>query len=172
MPAVNNNPLTYGQIEADLFVARATIDKAKGLSSKAGKYYRGQAGYHLQQAAEKLIKIQIYNSGVPINHAKLYRHSLDDLITYAMSIGIEISIPIADAADMIVAGYAYFWKKDAVEVFDLNDLDKKAIIQNNRVVYSLMSVVVDDIILSYYLRNIEMLEESAKMTKEYNRDGS
>ena len=35
-----------------------------------------------------------------------------------------------------------------------------------------MSVVVDDIILSYYLRNIEMLEESAKMTKEYNRDGS
>ena len=93
MPAVNNNPLTYGQIEADLFVARATIDKAKGLSSKVGKYYRGQAGYHLQQAAEKLIKIQIYNSGVPINHAKLYRHSLDDLITYAMSIGIEISIP-------------------------------------------------------------------------------
>ena len=65
-----------------------------------------------------------------------------------------------------------FGKKDAVEVFDLNDLDKKAIIQNNRVVYSLMSVVVDDIILSYYLRNIEMLEESAKMTKEYNRDGS
>ena len=93
MPAANNVPLTYGQIEADLFVAKATIEKAKELSSKAGKYYRGQAGYHLQQAAEKLIKIQIYNSGVPINHAKLYRHSLDDLITYAMSIGVTISIP-------------------------------------------------------------------------------
>ena len=63
------------------------------MSSKAGKYYRGQAGYHLQQAAEKLIKIQIYNSGVQINYAKLYRHSLDDLITYAMSLGITISIP-------------------------------------------------------------------------------
>ena len=93
MPAANNVPLTYGQIEADLFVAKATIEKAKELSSKAGKYYRGQAGYHLQQAAEKLIKIQIYNSGAAINHAKLYRHSLDDLITYAMSIGVTISVP-------------------------------------------------------------------------------
>ena len=45
MPVVNNGiPLTYGQVEADLFVARATIDKAKELSSKEGKYYRGQAG--------------------------------------------------------------------------------------------------------------------------------
>ena len=92
---------------------------------------------------------------------------------YSQTLIMDMDVKqIADAADMIVAGYAYFWKKDAVEVFDLNDLDKKAIIQNNRVVYSRMSVVVDDIVLSYYLRNIEMLEESTKMTKEYNRDGS
>ena len=78
---------------------------------------------------------------------------------------------IADAADMIVAGYAYFWKKDAVEVIDLNDLNKKAIIQNNRVIYSLMSGVEDGIVLSYYLRNKELLEESANMAREYNRDG-
>ena len=85
--------LTYAQIEADLFVAKATIDKAKELSSNAGKYYRGQAGYHLQQAAEKLIKIQIYNSGASLDYAKLYRHSLDDLLTYATSIGVTITIP-------------------------------------------------------------------------------
>ena len=60
--SANNNPLSFGQIEADLFMAGAAIDKAESLTSKAGKYYRGQAGYHLQQAAEKLIKIQIYDS--------------------------------------------------------------------------------------------------------------
>ena len=87
------NPLSFGQIQADLFVAQATIKKAEELSSKAGKYYRGQTGYHLQQAAEKLIKIQIYESGVTINNAKMYRHSLDDLISYAESLGFQIIIP-------------------------------------------------------------------------------
>ena len=93
MREASNCSLTYAQIEADLFVAKATIDKAKELSSKAGKYYRGQAGYHLQQAAEKLIKVQIYNSGAVLDYAKLYRHSLDDLLTYATSIDVKISIP-------------------------------------------------------------------------------
>ncbi len=91
--SVGNNVLTFGQIEADLFVAKATIDRIKQLSSKAGKYYRGQAAYHLQQAAEKLIKIQIYNSGKAINNHKMYRHSLDDLITYAASLGISLNVP-------------------------------------------------------------------------------
>ena len=78
---------------------------------------------------------------------------------------------IADAADMIIAGYAYFWKKDAVEVYDLNDLNKRAIIQNNRVVHSVMSDGENDIVLSCYLRNKELLVESAAMAREYNRDG-
>ena len=82
-----------GQIEADLFLANTCILKAESLSSKDGKFYRGQAGYHLQQAAEKLIKIQIYDSGIAVNNAKMYRHSLDDLITYAESLGIPLCIP-------------------------------------------------------------------------------
>ena len=69
--SAENNPLSMGQIEADLFVAKTTIEEAKKLSSKAGKYYRGLAGYHLQQAAEKLIKIQIYASGAKIDNAKM-----------------------------------------------------------------------------------------------------
>ena len=87
------NPFSLGQIEADLFMASAAIQKAESMSSKAGKFYRGQASYHLQQAAEKLIKIQIYDSGAPLNHAKLYRHSLDELITYAFSLGIQLTVP-------------------------------------------------------------------------------
>lgn len=89
----NKNPLSLGQIAADLYIAEATIKKAETMSSKAGKFYRGQAGYHLQQAAEKIVKYQIYESGLPINNAKLYRHSLDDLISYGESLGITLMIP-------------------------------------------------------------------------------
>ena len=40
-----------------------------------------------------MIKIQIYNSGKTINNHKMYRHSLDDLITYAASLGISLNVP-------------------------------------------------------------------------------
>ena len=65
---------------------------------------------------------------------------------------------IADNADMIVAGYAYTLHDDFIEVVDLNDLSKRAVLQNNDVVESLMSDEEDDIILKYYLRNKENLE--------------
>ena len=52
------------------------------------------------------------------NIQEVFRH-------YSQTLIMDMDVKqIADAADMIVAGYAYFWKKDAVEVFDLNDLDK------------------------------------------------
>ncbi len=93
MSEKNSNPFSAAQIHADLFVAAAAIQKADTLSSKAGKHLRGLAGYHLQQAAEKMIKIQIYDSGIQVNPAKMYRHSLDDLITYAESLGISLYVP-------------------------------------------------------------------------------
>ena len=34
--SAENNPLSMGQIEADLFVAKTTIEEAKKLSRKAG----------------------------------------------------------------------------------------------------------------------------------------
>jgi len=93
MPGTNQNLLSVAQVDADLFMAASAIQKAETISSKAGKHLRGLAGYHLQQAAEKMIKIQIYDSGVQIDHSKMYRHSLDDLIGYALSLGINISVP-------------------------------------------------------------------------------
>ena len=93
MPGTNLNPLSVAQIDADLFMADSAIRKSETISSKAGKHLRGLAGYHLQQAAEKLIKIQIYDSGIEINNAKMYRHSLDDLMAYAESMGIELLVP-------------------------------------------------------------------------------
>lgn len=67
---------------------------------------------------------------------------------------------IADHADMIVVGYAYTYKEDYIEVIDLNDIRKTAIIQNNDIIESLMSDEEDDAILKYYRRNREILEES------------
>lgn len=40
-----------------------------------------------------MIKIQICSSGVQIDHSKMYRHSLDDLIGYALSLSITLNIP-------------------------------------------------------------------------------
>ena len=67
---------------------------------------------------------------------------------------------IADAADMIVAGYAYRIADDYVEVIDINDLSKRAVIQSGMVVESMMSDEEDDIILKYYERNREIMEEA------------
>ena len=61
---------------------------------------------------------------------------------------------------MIVAGYAYTIRADYIEVTDLNDLNKRAVIQNGDIVESLMSDDEDDLVLKYYIRNREILEES------------
>ena len=59
---------------------------------------------------------------------------------------------------MIVAGYAYTVQDSYIEVVDLNDLSKRAVIQNGDVVESLMSDEEDDMVLRYYNRNKEFLE--------------
>ncbi len=67
---------------------------------------------------------------------------------------------IADEADMIVAGYAYKNKGDYIEVIDLSDISKISTIQNDVVSESVMSDADDDMVLKYYLKNKEILEES------------
>ena len=67
---------------------------------------------------------------------------------------------IADAADMIVAGYAYRKVGDYIEVIDINNIQNRAVIQNNQVVESLMSDEEDDVVLKYYALNKELLEDS------------
>ncbi len=51
------------------------------------------AAYHLQQATEKLIKYQIYQSGASISNSQVYTHAIDRLITYADSLGIPFVAP-------------------------------------------------------------------------------
>lgn len=67
---------------------------------------------------------------------------------------------IADHADMIVAGYAFTVKEDYIEVTDLNDLNKRAVIQNGDLVESVMEDMDDELVMLYYNRNREILEET------------
>ncbi len=85
--------LNMFQIKADLVAAERIMSEAKESKPKLAKYLKGQAGYHLQQAAEKLIKIQIYKSGRKIDYSKLYKHDLQFIINYAVSNGINLVVP-------------------------------------------------------------------------------
>lgn len=67
---------------------------------------------------------------------------------------------IADQADMIVAGYAFKVLKDHIEITDLNNLSKTAVIQNDELVESVMSDEEDAIVMKYYNRNKELLKET------------
>lgn len=69
---------------------------------------------------------------------------------------------IADQADMIVAGYAFKVLKDHIEITDLNNLSKTAVIQNDELVESVMSDEEDAIVMKYYNRNKDLLKETVK----------
>ncbi len=67
---------------------------------------------------------------------------------------------IADQADMIVAGYAFKVLEDHIEITDLNNLSKTAVIQNDELVESVMSDEEDAIVMKYYNRNKDLLKET------------
>ena len=82
--------LTMALIKADIIAAGQAIDY---YGSHGAKDIKNIAAYHIQQAAEKLIKIQIYAHGAAINYAALYTHNLEKLILYADSLQIGPVIP-------------------------------------------------------------------------------
>ena len=61
---------------------------------------------------------------------------------------------------MIVAGYAFKVLKDHIEITDLNNLSKTAVIQNDELVESVMSDEEDAIVKKYYNRNKDLLKET------------
>ena len=83
--------LTKGIIRADIIAAGQAIQY---FEEKQIRDIKNIAAYHLQQAAEKLIKIQIYKSqGQNINSRQMYTHNLDRLILYGESLGINLIVP-------------------------------------------------------------------------------
>lgn len=93
MKKYHNNELSLAQVKADIVVAKSAIEESERMSSRSAKYIKGIAAFHLQQASEKAIKFQIYESGVKVEHHKIYKHSLDDLIDYANDLNVNVYVP-------------------------------------------------------------------------------
>lgn len=85
-----HNEISPGIIRADLVAAEQAIQYFRTHKTKDIK---NVAAYHLQQACEKLIKIQIYDASVKIDNAKLYTHNLVALLSYAEDKNINIVVP-------------------------------------------------------------------------------
>lgn len=82
--------LTMPLIKADIIAAKQAIAY---YNDHGVKDIKNIAAYHLQQAAEKLIKIQIYNKTTDYDSAALYTHNIEKLIVYATSLELDINIP-------------------------------------------------------------------------------
>ncbi len=82
--------LSMGLIKADILMAKQGIELYK---ERKNKEIKNTVAYHIQQAAEKLVKIQVYNSGITYSNNALYIHNLPKLIAYAESIGIDLFVP-------------------------------------------------------------------------------
>lgn len=82
--------LSKGLIRADIIAAKQAIEC---FEEKKIRDMKNIAAYHLQQAAEKLIKYQIYNKCNSINYKQMYTHQIEKLIIYADSLNIGVVIP-------------------------------------------------------------------------------
>ena len=82
--------LSKGIIQADLIAAKQAIEF---YDEKGIRDIKNIAAYHLQQAAEKLIKYQIYANVSSVNNSQMYTHNIDRLISYADSLGISYYVP-------------------------------------------------------------------------------
>lgn len=82
--------LSMGLIKADLIMAKQGIEQYRNCNIKQIK---NLVAYHLQQAAEKLIKIQIYQSGKDYDNRELYVHNLTRLINYADQLDFDFNVP-------------------------------------------------------------------------------
>lgn len=79
-----------GLIKADMVAANQAI---KYFEDNNIRDIKNIAAYHLQQAAEKLIKIQIYCKCISYDNHKLYAHNIEKLIIYADSLAIGAVVP-------------------------------------------------------------------------------
>ena len=82
--------LSMGLIKADILMAKQGIELYK---KRKIKEIKNTVAYHIQQAAEKLIKIQVYRSGITYSNSALYIHNLPKLISYAEGIGVKLNLP-------------------------------------------------------------------------------
>lgn len=66
---------------------------------------------------------------------------------------------IADKADMIINGYAFTKDNERVRVLNLNCINHAAVILNDEIVETNMDDVEKEIVMDYYKRNKQFMEE-------------
>lgn len=66
---------------------------------------------------------------------------------------------IADKADMIINGYAFTKDNEWVRVLNLNCMNHAAVILNDKIVETNMDDVENEIVMDYYKRNKQFMEE-------------
>lgn len=68
--------------------------------------------------------------------------------------GMQLDIKkIADAADMIINGYAYTQEGKYIRMLNLNKPNHAAVIYDNKIVETNMDDIENQIVLDYYLNN-------------------
>lgn len=82
--------ITMSMIKADIIAAKQAVEY---YNQNKIKDIKNVAAYHLQQATEKLIKIQIYANAKKIDNSGIYTHNIEKLLTYTQSLKIDISVP-------------------------------------------------------------------------------
>lgn len=83
--------LSTGLIQMDMIMARQALSYYK--NNPKIKDIKNACAYHLQQAVEKMIKIQIYKSGFIYNNRDMYTHNIGLLIAYTEKNKITVKIP-------------------------------------------------------------------------------
>ena len=66
---------------------------------------------------------------------------------------------IADRADMIINGYAFTKDNKYVRVLNLNCVNHAAVILNDKIVETNMDDIESEIVMDYYNRNKQFMEE-------------
>lgn len=123
---INNNDTTFTMwnIHGLLEIVYTHISgMTKG--TKKNKTERLEMAYMLQQACEKLIKIQIYRSGLHINNQSVYTHDITNLISYARTIGVNLIVPQSiEQNAQVITKWEAKGRYDMHLVVRVNDLHK------------------------------------------------
>ena len=82
--------LTMGLIKADIIAAKQAIAY---FEENKIRDIKNIAAYHIQQAMEKLIKIQVYCKSNDYDNHKMFNHNLEKLILYAETLDIDLYVP-------------------------------------------------------------------------------
>ena len=82
--------LTMGLIKADIIAAKQAIAY---FEENKIRDIKNIAAYHIQQAMEKLIKIQVHRKSNDYDNHKLFNHNIEKLILYAENLDIDLYVP-------------------------------------------------------------------------------